>query len=646
MSSGHVKIKKSLSSLDVAVIVKELNELISSSRVDNVFRISDNSLLFRLVLKEGKHAHLVIEGGSRASLTTHPSTGDSAGRVSLFRRYLREGIISGIIQYAFERIVIFEIVGREYLKLIAELLPRGVVAVVDSSGRILVSTRDLNTKDRSVRPGLPYVFPPVFPDVRKVNREEFLSLVRGEKEVGKALVRVFGIPPEVINEVLDESVRRSPPYALSDEELTNIHDLIKTFIENVIEKPEPVIVVCDNDYISFHPFKPRKLGSACKTVSFRFFNEAVDEFFQFLESKVVESVKEIEEKKKTSLMLSKAREDYDRMLKSREDLAELIRLIQENYGLLENIWECVSSKVRNSGWESVISCGVTNYDKASGTYEVAIHGKTLSFSILKDFKSQYFDLVRRLKNLEDKIKRTEDALKNLEEKLRVIDSLIEEKSRKVLVSRSFQWYHVYYWVITRSGFLAIGGRDAEQNEKIVRKFMKDKDVFMHADLHGAPVFLVFTEGREVAEEDLSDVAVLAASYSRAWKERLPAVDVFWVYGSQVSTAAPAGQYLPKGSFMVYGKKNYIRNVRLRLSVGFQVRDDRYYELVSGPPELLKSRCQVLMTIEPGETKPEAVAREFIELLQKTKYLVRDLKVDDVLRRIPGPSNIVEKIVVD
>ncbi|MGC8975279.1 MAG: ribosome rescue protein RqcH, partial [Thermoprotei archaeon] len=636
MSSGHVKIKKSLSSLDVAVIVKELNELISNSRIDNVFRISDNSLLFRLVLKEGKHAHLVVEGGSRVSLTTHPSMGDSVGRVSLFRRYLREGIISGVTQHAFERIVVFEVKGREDLKLIAELLPRGIIAVVNLSGGVLVSTKDLNTKDRSVRPGLPYVLPPVFPDIRKVNREEFLSLMRGEKEVGKALVKVFGVPPEVINEVLDESIRRSPPNALSDEELASVHNLVKTFIENVIEKPEPVIVVCGNDYISFHPFKPRKLENVCRTISFRSFNEAVDEFFQFLKSKVVESVKEVEERNKTSLMLSKAREDYDKMLKSREDLAELIRLIQENYDLLENIWECVSSKVRSSGWESAISCGVTNYDKTSGTYEVAIYGKTLSFSILKDFKSQYFDLVKRLKSLEDKIKRTEDALKNLEEKLRVIDSLIEEKSRKVLVSRFFQWYHVYYWVITRNGFLAIGGRDAGQNEKIVRKFMKDRNVFMHADLHGAPVFLVFTEGREVPEEDLSDVAVLAASYSRAWKERLPAVDVFWVYGSQVSTAAPAGQYLPKGSFMIYGKKNYIRNVRLRLSIGFQVRDGKYYELVSGPPELLKSRCQVLMTIEPGETKPEVVAREFVRLLQKTKYLVRDLKIDDVVRYIPGP----------
>lgn len=646
MGLSQLKVKKSLSSLDVAVIVKELNNLIINSRIDNVFRVSDNSLLLKLILKEGKHEHLIIEGGTRISLTKYLDMRESGGRVPLFRRYLREGIISGVTQHMFERIVIFEVKGRENLKLIAELLPRGIIAVVDSEGKILVSTKDLLTKDRSVRPGLPYVFPPVFPDIRRVSEEEFLNLLRGEKEVGKALVKVFGVPPEVINEVLDESIKKSSPSTLSNEELTRIHDLIKKFIEEVIEKPEPVTVMCDDHYISFHPFRPERLESTCRTTSFKFFNEAVDEFFQSLKTKVVEPTEEIEERNKISVMLSKAKEDYSKMLKTKEDLAGLIKLIQENYDLLENIWVCVSSKVRSSGWESVTSCGVVKYDKASGIYEVILDGRTLSFSVLRDFKSQYFDLMKKLKNLEDKIKRTEEALEKLEERLRAINSLIEEKARKTPVSKSFQWYHVYHWIITKNGFLAIGGRSAEQNEKIVRKFMKDKDIFIHADLHGAPVFLVFSEGREVPEEDLRDVAVLAASYSKAWREKLPSVDVFWVYGSQVGTAAPAGQYLPKGSFMIYGKKNYIRNVRLKISVGIQIHDEKYYELVSGPPDLLKSKCRALITLEPGETKPEIIAKEFIELLRETKYLIRDLRVDDVIKYIPGNSSIIEKIVVD
>jgi predicted ribosome quality control (RQC) complex YloA/Tae2 family protein len=31
----------------------------------------------------------------------------------------------------------------------------------------------------------------------------------------------------------------------------------------------------------------------------------------------------------------------------------------------------------------------------------------------------------------------------------------------------------------------IGGRDAQQNELIVKRYMKQSDVYVHADLHGA-----------------------------------------------------------------------------------------------------------------------------------------------------------------
>ncbi len=33
--------------------------------------------------------------------------------------------------------------------------------------------------------------------------------------------------------------------------------------------------------------------------------------------------------------------------------------------------------------------------------------------------------------------------------------------------------------------LLLGGRDAQQNELIVKRYMKQGDVYVHADLHGA-----------------------------------------------------------------------------------------------------------------------------------------------------------------
>ncbi len=36
----------------------------------------------------------------------------------------------------------------------------------------------------------------------------------------------------------------------------------------------------------------------------------------------------------------------------------------------------------------------------------------------------------------------------------------------------------------------LGGRDASQNEELVKKYMGGQDLFVHADVHGASVVIV------------------------------------------------------------------------------------------------------------------------------------------------------------
>lgn len=46
---------------------------------------------------------------------------------------------------------------------------------------------------------------------------------------------------------------------------------------------------------------------------------------------------------------------------------------------------------------------------------------------------------------------------------------------------------------------------------------------------------------------------------------------WWVWGDQVSKSAPSGEYLPTGSFMIRGKKNYLPPSQLVLGFGFLFR---------------------------------------------------------------------------
>lgn len=44
-------------------------------------------------------------------------------------------------------------------------------------------------------------------------------------------------------------------------------------------------------------------------------------------------------------------------------------------------------------------------------------------------------------------------------------------------------------------------------------------------------------------------------------------EVYWVFAEQVSKTAPTGMSLPSGSFMIYGKKNFINPFKLELGFG-------------------------------------------------------------------------------
>ena len=49
----------------------------------------------------------------------------------------------------------------------------------------------------------------------------------------------------------------------------------------------------------------------------------------------------------------------------------------------------------------------------------------------------------------------------------------------------------FYWFISSDNFLVIAGRDAQQNELLVRKYMDKKcDIYIHASIHGASSVII------------------------------------------------------------------------------------------------------------------------------------------------------------
>jgi hypothetical protein len=202
----------------------------------------------------------------------------------------------------------------------------------------------------------------------------------------------------------------------------------------------------------------------------------------------------------------------------------------------------------------------------------------------------------------------------------------KKKAELTLIPSKKEWYHQFHWFFTSEGMLAVGGKEAKQNEEAVKKRLGPNDLFFHADIHGASA-VVLREGKKAGERSLQEAAQFAGCYSSAWRARLPGVDVYSVDKDQVQTSAPSGEYLAKGSFLITGKKQYFKGVEMRMLIG----KDKESRLRILPSSVGDAGLSTYYELIPGKREKEDIAKELSKEL--------GAKADEIASLLPGRSEI-------
>mmetsp|Transcript_45288 Transcript_45288/g.52061 ORF Transcript_45288/g.52061 Transcript_45288/m.52061 type:complete len:1080 (-) Transcript_45288:383-3622(-) len=139
--------------------------------------------------------------------------------------------------------------------------------------------------------------------------------------------------------------------------------------------------------------------------------------------------------------------------------------------------------------------------------------------------------------------------------------------------RKVYWFEKFNWFISSQNYLIISGRDMQQNEILVKKYMKKGDIYIHADLHGASTTLIKNpSGQPIPPITLEEAGMMTICRSQAWNSKV-VTSAYWVYHDQVSKTAPSGEYLPTGSFMIRGKKNFLNPTKLEMGLTLLFRLD-------------------------------------------------------------------------
>src|SRR3989337_964234 len=142
-----------MTSFDVAAVVHELEPIIKSARIENIYQLNSFTLLFRLHQPNQQTLQLLLEAGKRVHLTSYvlskPLTPPAF--CMALRKHLRNGRISEVSQHEFERVILIKVDTREgTFSLIAEFFGDGNIILVNPHGTILYALTYKRMRDRNI----------------------------------------------------------------------------------------------------------------------------------------------------------------------------------------------------------------------------------------------------------------------------------------------------------------------------------------------------------------------------------------------------------------------------------------------------------------------------------------------------------------
>ena len=699
--------KRELTSVDLAALVTELNRY-EGAKVDKVYLYGDDLLRFKMRDFDRGRVELLVEVGDtkRAHAADPDRVPDAPGRPPNFAKMLRNRLsgadFAGVEQFEFDRILTFSFErGDEDTQVVAELFGQGNAAVLDETGEVVRSLETVRLKSRTVAPGAQYEFPASRVNPLSVSYDAFArQMDDSDTDVVRTLATQLNLGGLYAEEVCTRAgVEKTTAIAeAGDEEYRALHDAIDDLRTRLrAGEFDPRVYEDDGAVVDATPFpleEHEREGLDSEAADT--FNEAVDEYFHRLERAADDDSAEEAASSRPDFEAEIAKQNriidqQEGAIEEFEEQAEAERrraeLLYANYDLVDEILSTVrDARERDVSWDEIretLAAGaeqgipaaeaVVDVDGAEATVTVELDDTEVTVDVDTGVEKNADRLYTEAKRIEDKKEGALAAIENTREELEAVkqrrdaweadddpepDDGSEDGDRDWLsmesipIRSSEEWYERFRWFHTADGYLVIGGRNAEQNEEIVTKYLDKHDRFFHTQAHGGPVTVVKAAGPsepsepvDFPETTLEEAAQFAVSYSSTWKEGRYAGEAYAVDPDQVSKTPESGEYIEKGSFVVRGDRTYFRNVESEVAVGVQCEGET--RVLGGPPSAVEDRVATAVRLQPGRyaqnDAAKMVYREFKDRFADQSFLRKVASPDRIQEFLPaGGSEIVEE----
>lgn len=646
-----------MSNVDIYRIVQELNDEIVGARIDKSYQPAYDTIRIKLRKAGEGRRDLVMQAGVRIHLTDYPQPNPTIppNFPMLLRKHLSGGSITGVKQHNFDRIIEITIQKNVEYTLVVELFSKGNVILLDENKNIISPLKHRKWQDRKVTAHEEYKYPPEKGiNINNTNPEEIKVVLENSDADITRTIATNGLGGLYAEEVIGYTGidKSKASVDVSYDEIIKLNDAINELFNRVSTQPNPQIIVENGENKDLVPINLNNYSSF-ESKSFETFNKAADDFYS---KKIVNEIKSQEEDAwakrigKFKKRLSMQEESLKGFYNTIEDTQHKGDTIYAHYSDIQQILDVISNARLKYSWKEISSI-IKKSKKEGGIPELNVIESVDKMGVLTlkyddtivlidsnigipESAEKYYNkgkkAKRKISGVKEAIENTKREIKRLEDKKEIAFEELKEK-QKPKVKRELKWYEKLRWFVSRDGYLVIGGRDANSNEQVVKKYSKNNDIYLHCDIHGAPSTIVQNNGDdEIPETTLYDAACFASSYSSAWSEGFSSYDSYWVTLDQVSKSPESGEFLKKGAFVIRGRKNFIRNVPVLIGVGV-VEYDNDKRIMAGPVGCVERLTDNFVIVKPGFTKKERISKDILSKIDSEKLF----GVDDIVRNLPS-----------
>jgi predicted ribosome quality control (RQC) complex YloA/Tae2 family protein len=694
--------KREVTSVDLVALTRELSGY-TGAKVDKAYLYGDDLLRLKMRDFDRGRVELLIEVGEtkRAHVARPEHVADAPGRPPNFAKMLRNRIAGadfvGVRQHGFDRILVLEFRREDAdTTIVAELFGEGNVAVLDEAGDVVDSLQTIRLQSRTVAPGAQYGFPQARVNPLDLDFDGFVAhMEESDTDVVRTLATQLNFGG-LYGEELCTRANVDKELDIGDateDEFRSLYDAVQRTLDPVSTgETDPRVYYEDDRRVDVTPI-PLDEYAHLESEAFDSVNEALDDYFTNREIDASETPateesgpdfeSEIEQRERIITQQEAAIEEFEADADAERERAELV---YAHYELVDEILTTIQeAREAGHGWDDIEETlaegaeagieaaeAVVDIDPAEGMVTVDLEGHDVPLDPRHGVEKNADRIYKAAKRIEEKregalaaVENTREELAEIErrkaeweardetdEEAETVDEDIDWLSRSSIpVRKPETWYDRFRWFRTSDGFLVIGGRNAEQNEEIVQKYMEPTDRFFHAQAHGGPVTVLKTSDPsepskdiDVPERSLEEAAQFAVTYSSVWKEGKFSGDAYMVDPEQVSKTPESGEFLEKGGFAIRGDRTYFEDTPVGCAVGIICEPET--RVIGGPPSVIEERAETSIRLEPGQYAQGDAAkrmyREFRERFEDTSFVRKVASPDEIqLFMPPGGSRMVD-----